>query len=46
MRQCGRVECLARSLVGQLLGSEKTEFFIGQRQEFVCSLRVLPFNRV
>jgi hypothetical protein len=46
MHQRRRLKGLARSFMGQLLGREKAEFLIDQRQEFVCSFRVPPFDGV
>ena len=44
--QCGRLEGLPRGLMGQLLGGQEPQFLVDQRQEFVRSLRVPPFDGV
>ncbi len=46
MDQRGRLQSLARLLLGQLLRRQNTEFLIEQGQKFVRSFRVPPFDGI
>jgi hypothetical protein len=46
MDQRRRLERMARPLTGHSLGSETSQFGINGRQEFVCSPRLTPLNRL